>query len=457
MIRRFGISLTYFRLAIDIGTIISQEHVFIVIQQGVHQRSEKSRNLGRKEAGVDLVESLPQFRIGIIIISRPVAMCLQFADLLGREAEAEEILGPTSSRISIFAPSSVPPSARHSWRTSCCRCRRLLPAVEIARKARRRDKLCAVLTLKLGRKTTEAALDQRILIDDLTDGRDQFDDQLGHIIAGRGFASENARAWRRRQVGIFPQAIIERNDVKHVQVLTLVFVETFDLDVKEGVGVQHNASAPANQVCQNTLIPPLDSAPLFLERGVVRQWFELAQLIEVVDPTGPDFIRDQISEARIAERDETPRGDTIRDVGELFRREIMEVAQDARLQKLAVQFCDAIDRVAAHAGQMSHADVAHTVFLDQRHAPDSIVVAGIPEADRVQKPPINLVDDFKMAWQQAAEERDRPALKGLRHEGVVGIGKSPERRAPRLDPNPADARPPGGASVRRWRSRDACH
>src|SRR6266446_3741558 len=39
-----------------------------------------------------------------------------------------------------------------------------------------------------------------------------------------------------------------------------------------------------------------------------------------------------------------------------------------------------------------------------------------------------------MAWQQASEERDRPALKGLRHECVVGIRKNSVRHLPGLVP-----------------------
>ena len=36
---------------------------------------------------------------------------------------------------------------------------------------------------------------------------------------------------------------------------------------------------------------------------------------------------------------------------------------------------------------------------------------------------VDLLDDFKVARKQSAEERDRPLFQGLGHQRVIGIGE----------------------------------
>ena len=76
----------------------------------------------------------------------------------------------------------------------------------------------------------------------------------------------------------------------------------------------------------------------------------------------------------------------------LLRRHGMEVAQDGLLQKLGVQGRDPVDRVAAHARQMRHAHVSAAVFVDQRQAPEQLIVSRKSLPHIVQEAAVDLVE-----------------------------------------------------------------
>src|SRR5690606_4914092 len=62
---------------------------------------------------------------------------------------------------------------------------------------------------------------------------DQLDDELGTFVAGRGLAAENERAGDAVDVRLGLDAAIERDDVQHREVLTLVLVDALDQYVED--------------------------------------------------------------------------------------------------------------------------------------------------------------------------------------------------------------------------------
>ena len=72
-----------------------------------------------------------------------------------------------------------------------------------------------------------------VVVDHVGHRVDELDDELGHAVAGRGLAAEDEGARRHVGLRVALEALVEREDVQHVQVLALVFVEALDLDVEE--------------------------------------------------------------------------------------------------------------------------------------------------------------------------------------------------------------------------------
>ena len=74
-----------------------------------------------------------------------------------------------------------------------------------------------------------------VVVHHVGDRVDQLDDQLGHEVAGRGLGAEDERARRHVGLRIALEPQVQREDVQHIQVLPLVFVQALDLDVEDRV------------------------------------------------------------------------------------------------------------------------------------------------------------------------------------------------------------------------------
>ncbi len=97
--RHFGPSLRVvprlvdFALSAEIVGVIGKEHVFVVAQKRVDDRAEQGRvAIGEVSTG-NLVDHLVQFGIALIFAPGVIAFNAAAFDLLGGEAEEEEVFG----------------------------------------------------------------------------------------------------------------------------------------------------------------------------------------------------------------------------------------------------------------------------------------------------------------------------------------------------------------------------
>ena len=105
----------------------------------------------------------------------------------------------------------------------------------------------AELHVVIGQKDhLEPAAHQRIGVDGLADGVDELDDELGHAIAGRGLAAKDEGARHHLRVRVVLDALVEREDVQHLQVLALVLMQALDQHVEHGFGIDGDAQAVVN-------------------------------------------------------------------------------------------------------------------------------------------------------------------------------------------------------------------
>ncbi|MBS1239064.1 MAG: hypothetical protein H6R38_382, partial [Deltaproteobacteria bacterium] len=94
-----------------------------------------------------------------------------------------------------------------------------------------------------------------------------------------------------------PQPEIDR--VQDVQHLALVFVDTLDLHVENGLGVQPFAGQLEGELGQAPLVAALDLAPFAAEVGILGEGFDLAQFMEVLHPVAADAPADQVGQPRV--------------------------------------------------------------------------------------------------------------------------------------------------------------
>jgi hypothetical protein len=94
--------------------------------------------------------------------------------------------------------------------------------------------------------------------------------------------------------------------------------------------------------------------------------------------TQPSPIFEVIRSPGAGWRPEQPaaRRDAVGLVVEFAGIEGVEVGEEMLLEQLGVEGGDAVDRMAADDGEIGHADHLHAAFLDERHAPLLLGVAG---------------------------------------------------------------------------------
>jgi hypothetical protein len=189
----------------------------------------------------------------------------------------------------------------------------------------------------------------------------QLDDELRHPVARGGLAAEDHAARYCRAARVAAQALPERDHVQHVQVLALVLVDALHLHVEQAVGIAGHAGAGLDHAGEIGLVGALRLPPLRAEGRVLGQRLELAQPLELAWPAVPDRLRDERGEARVGEHQEAPRRHAVRDVQELLRPQLVEVAQHVALQQLGVESGHAVDAVAAGAREVRHAHRARAV------------------------------------------------------------------------------------------------
>ena len=158
-----------------------------------------------------------------------------------------------------------------------------------------------------------------VVIDKLGDGVDKLDNELGHSITRRGLAAENKCASGYIGLRIFLERQIPRKDMEHIEMLPLVLMDAFCLNIEERVGFDFDAGTLFDQRGKTAFGGEFYFTPELMELGIIRKSFELAELVKVTQPAIADSTADKRRQLRITDRDEPPRRNAIGNIAELLR------------------------------------------------------------------------------------------------------------------------------------------
>src|SRR5262249_9521067 len=90
--------------------------------------------------------------------------------------------------------------------------------------------------------------------------------------------------------------------------------------------------------------------------------------------------------------------------------------------------------VRSNDSEVGHTNLALAALFDKAHTRDAPLVAREPEANFVQKPPVDFIDDLQMPWDQYFEPRDGPFLKRFGQQRVIGVSECLLCQVPGLVP-----------------------
>ena len=177
--------------------------------------------------------------------------------------------------------------------------------------------------------------------------------------------------------------------------LTFVFVNTLYLDVEQRFRFYCDAGSFLYTGRKALLVLNLHPIPFLLEPRIIRKLFETSELLHVRYPLISDPSGNEISQPRIAYDNPAPRGHAVGYIGKLLRPEFIEITQDRLFEQLGMQSRDAIDGMAAHTGQICHADIPLSVFVNQREAGDATVIALVAGPHIIKKTSVDFADYLK--------------------------------------------------------------
>ena len=213
--------------------------------------------------------------------------------------------------------------------------------------------------------------------------------------------------------------------------LTFVLMQALDLDIENGIRVDLNPGARFHKRRQTNFVLQLDGTVLLAELRVIRVFFQVDQLVQIVGPLFLQGLIQQIGQQRVALLDPATRRDAVGHVVEFGRPQLVIFREQIFNHQIRVQGRYAVHRKAAH-----HAHVRHANLLIVNHCqlrPDRFI-AWPGFIHQGFKPIVNLVNDLHMARQQRFHQLLIPALQRFRHQGVVGVGEGAAGNRPGVIP-----------------------
>ena len=127
---------------------------------------------------------------------------------------------------------------------------------------------------------------------------------------------------------------------------------------------------------------------------------KFAEFLSVRNEPVPDEVGDVLRELGVGLTEPASVGNTVRDVLELGRSQLIEVREDRLFQDLGVQGGNAVDTVAGGNAEVGH---AHDAVRDDGHVFDLAGVMGdVP--DELSVAAVDLLDDLIDAGEEQTED-----------------------------------------------------
>ncbi len=219
--------------------------------------------------------------------------------------------------------------------------------------------------------------------------------------------------------------------MQNVQHLALVLVQTLDLDVKQGVGIDLDAVGLGDVVGKAHLVVVLDAGKLGQDSGVVLVFEQLFQVVCVLEEAVADQLAQKVGQLGVGLAKPAAVGDAVGDVDKPLGRDLVVVVEDAFLEDVGVELGHAVDHMAGGKAEVCHADLA---VCNDGHPVELALVVAVVGAQLLHQAAVDLLGDGVDAGHLLFVELYAPALEGLAHHGVVGVRQGAAGDVPGLVP-----------------------
>ena len=141
------------------------------------------------------------------------------------------------------------------------------------------------MDIEVGNKShSQVFIHIRIIIDHLADGVDKLDNKLGHKITGCCLATEYKGLRRNTKGGITLKSTVQGDNVQHIKMLTLIFMDTLNLNIKQPGRIQFYAGMVKQVSGEFLLVRLLDGTPFLTKCGIIGKGFKFLEFMGLRKP-----------------------------------------------------------------------------------------------------------------------------------------------------------------------------
>ena len=127
-----------------------------------------------------------------------------------------------------------------------------------------------------------------VIVNFLGNGSDKLDDSLSVVITWSGFTTDHDDSWHKLVLSLVDWGVedgqVSINNVENVHHLSLVLMDSLDLDIEQSVNWNIISSLLLDPVGKSLLILQLDLNELVDEGLVSGVWHKLLQVVKSGDP-----------------------------------------------------------------------------------------------------------------------------------------------------------------------------
>src|SRR6056300_101010 len=113
------------------------------------------------------------------------------------------------------------------------------------------------------------------------------------------------------QFRVLQQPAIQRKDVQKIEVLPFVFVQSFDLYIKEGIWIDLQTKSVLYRLSERLFISIFDRSEIFPKRSYISLFLQASKQRCIRNPFRSNGRLDQLRKLRIASDQPTPGGNSI--------------------------------------------------------------------------------------------------------------------------------------------------
>ena len=407
-------------LRVGIGAEVGNEHVRVA---AVEQAGDQvGIALAVAETVGEAGEDAFQFRITAGHLRRVIAAPAQAGDLVLMQTEEEHIVltqeiihldigavertdgdGPVHHQFHAAGAGSFLAGSRDLLRNLGGRYDRL----------RRGD---AVILDKID---LEPVFAERIVVDIVLHGEEQFNDALGRAITGSRLGPEDIGTRQEGTAGLVVQLQLQLGNVHSTEKLAFIFVQALDLHVHNRIRIEEDVIVASGKGGKTLAVFGFDLQHAAANGFIAFKCGKAAKERRIRQPgVRSQKIADEVVQTGVDLAEPAAVIDAVGHIGKALAPEGGDITEEVIFDDIPVEAGHPVDLVAGGKAHVGHVDLSVT---DDQVAAD-LLAGSKPGNQEITPAAVDLAHDLPHAREKTGDQFLRPLFQRFTHDRMVGIG-----------------------------------